>query len=160
MREVNKKANQLVRWWGSTNRDDTRRIATVVYNACYHLFRKRLHTLLHLLEYMRLERDTNKKIAICVMSRRLQVHLSPVITTNKQKCLMAYKENDTLKLRFRKTVNFFEIRRTIIEKLQPEHDPKWPRLCDLLQTGSSWWCHFWWGHTDLPGLRAYKFVSY
>ena len=79
-------------WWGSANRDDTHPRTTVVYSGCYHLFRKRLCTpkCIWALSYVRLERDNNTKIAICVMLGRWQVHLSHISGAKEQKCLMAY----------------------------------------------------------------------
>ena len=56
-----------------------------------------------------------------------------------------------------KTVNCFTIGWTIVEKSWPEHDPKLTRLCDLLQTGSSWWCHFRWKCKQYRGLWLVKF---
>ena len=54
------------------------------------------------------------------------------------------------------TVNFLRICWTIIEKLPPEHGPKWTRLCDLLPTGSSWRCHFRWKCRDYRGRCCVK----
>ena len=67
-------------WWGSAKRDDTPRGSTVVYNACYHLFRKGLCTPMCIWahSYVRRERDSNTKIAIRAMLRRWRVHTSHI----------------------------------------------------------------------------------
>ena len=42
------KTRKPTNWWLSAKHDDTHPRATVVYNACYHLFRKHLYTPMHL----------------------------------------------------------------------------------------------------------------
>ena len=71
----NEKAHHFV---GSAKRDDTHPGTTIVYNACYHLLQKCLCTAMCVWahSYVRLECDNNTKIAIWVMRKRRQVHLS------------------------------------------------------------------------------------
>ena len=71
--------------WGSTARFDTHPRETVVYNACYHLFWKRLlhtHTSTCVCD---LTSTTNTQIAIYVMRKRCQVHLTPIIRVKTKK---------------------------------------------------------------------------
>ena len=56
-----------------------------------------------------------------------------------------------------KTVNRFKIDWTVIEKSRPERDSKWTHLCDLLPTGSRWWCHFPLKCNYCRGLHCGKF---
>ena len=56
-----------------------------------------------------------------------------------------------------KAVNRFKFGWPVIDKLRPEHDLKWTRLCDLLLTGSRWWRHIWSKCKDYRLLRGAKF---
>ena len=55
------------------------------------------------------------------------------------------------------TVKLFEIDWTVIEKLQPEHDPKWTCSWDLLPTGRRRWRHFRLKCKDHSGRVAVNF---
>ena len=61
--EKKKKTRNPTNWLGSAKRDVTYPIATVVYNICYHLFRKRL--------FIAVDRDNNTTPAIYVMHRSI-----------------------------------------------------------------------------------------
>ena len=63
----NKKAHQLV---GSAKRDVTHTTATVVFNAGYHLFRKRVCIAVHRLAWA-IDRDNNTIPAVYVMHRSI-----------------------------------------------------------------------------------------
>ena len=146
---------------GCAKCDDTHPRGTVVYNACYYLFRKRLCTPMHQRAYshVRLERDSNTKIAIYVMRGQREVQLSPVFGDKKQKNVEWIPEEQITHLNHRFQIyELFEI----VESLSRNSDSnmkKWTRLIDLLPTGSRWWRHFQWECTDLPRVRLCKFVG-
>ena len=68
---------------GSAKRDVTHPIATVIYNACYHLFRKHLCITVHRLGH-RIDCDNNMTPAIYAFE-------PPFFGVNEQKRLIGYK---------------------------------------------------------------------
>ena len=75
------------------------------------------------------------------LQKSLCEHLSPLYGANERKCYRLYKGKWSPWISVSTTANFFGIGWTIFEKSQPELDPKWICLCDLLPTGSNWWRH-------------------
>ena len=69
--------------------------------------------------------------------RRRLVHLSTIFRVKQQKWLTgSVTVNEAIEITLSKTLNLFKIEWSFAEKMWPENDPKWTRLCNWLSTGN------------------------